>query len=499
MKKRIVLALLILTGVLLFKSQPVRAEEEGLDVVLVIDASYSMAFHDPDKSVYDAIRTVAEMSLGSSDRIGYVLYNDSIVKDRELTGVTTQQEIEGWMQEVNGVTSVKGTDVGLGLKTAQRMLKAGNTKKDHGMILLISDGDTESDTANPNRTQEAVNADVESVLKSSEAPIYFIQFSQLEYRNKEPMNQWSARTGGQSHSVQSREELLTVVTQCVNSEKERLPDTTTKATGELEEEQFTLSIPVQHSDDQQVKELVVTMTSESLIKEVIYEETTDMTIQQNDNQVIVTITNPKKESYLLKYQTENNQPVSTSTYTKMADLPKTNTAASPSSKTLIRILLWGVGLLIAGSVIGLVLGLFKRKTVPLLPTKEAEDRDYFTDSLEGCFVETPNGQDIPIQNWPASLFQSHSPITMYELLTGMDIDADLSSAKRISFRIGKQNTLQMKLKSGVKGLQQAQNVPAGTWVTLSVNQGAYLILKENELELDIHIRKKSHRGGIVLG
>ncbi|MBL1230530.1 VWA domain-containing protein [Enterococcus sp. BWB1-3] len=499
MKKKFVLLVILLLGGLFVNNQSADAsEKEGLDVVVVIDASYSMAFHDPEKNVYDAIRTVSEASLGSENRVGYVLYNDSIVKDKELTTVSSRDEIESWVQDAKSVTPVKGTDVGLGLKTAQRMLKAANPKADYGMILVISDGDTESDTSNPNRTQEAVNADVEAVLHNSEVPIYFIQYSQQEYRNREPMNQWSSRTGGQSHSVQHREELLSVVAQCFKHEEKRMNEAVTAEKALKKEEQFTLSIPVKHTADKQVKKLIVTMTSESFIKEVVYDETNELSVQENGNQVIVTIKNPKKENYVLKYKTENNQQATTSTYTKMTDLPKEKDKKK-TVKTINQIMYLAAGVILLGGIIIVMFGFFNKKKILVPIQTVVPEKHFFSDSLEGCFIKTPDDQEIPIQNWPGSLFQNSQTITLYELFAGTDINLELSLMKKVYFRVGKQNTLQMKLKSGVSGIQNGQPISTGTWAVLSIQQGAYLIFKEDELELDIHIRKKSGRGEMILG
>ncbi|MCB5954249.1 vWA domain-containing protein [Enterococcus sp. CWB-B31] len=483
MKKiKILLVITFLSSLFSCSSLSYAEEKSGQDILFVVDISYSMAAHDPGKHVFEAVQTMASISSKENDRMGYILYNDSIVKDQQLTKIQGEGMLAQWQNVFAGITPIKGTDVGLGLKTAQRIMKISQARKDRSMIILLSDGDTEADSGNPNRLQEDIDRDVRNALDALESPLYIIQYSELEYRNKEPMNQWAEQTGGQSYTAQNQQELKQIVTDIYNHQ------TTVSAKIDQENEKkqketFTFIVPVPADELEKIEQITVTMNAEKAIENLTYEENEKTLVENKENQVVITLYQPIHDDYTFSYQTAANKPAKISTDIKMAETAKKSTKTKKNDIVFYSFI-GGLILLITG---GIAFILFRRKNQ--LFDKNADY--FFADALEGCFTKTPNQEDIPIQNWSANIFQRQKTVTLYDLLYEETIREQMPVSRKVQFKVGKENTLKMRIKGKVKGIQQGREIPKGVWVTLSVRQGAYLIFKEDELELDIHIRKKS--------
>ena len=56
------------------------------------------------------------------------------------------------MRELQATTFVHGTDVGLGMGRAKEMLAADNYREGFTAMIILSDGDTVLEVANPRRT-----------------------------------------------------------------------------------------------------------------------------------------------------------------------------------------------------------------------------------------------------------------------------------------------------------------------------------------------------------
>ncbi|GAB2022996.1 hypothetical protein RyT2_20700 [Pseudolactococcus yaeyamensis] len=487
MKKVKKILYLLSLGLLFCFATSVKASEEiGQDVMLVVDASYSMQSNDPNHNIYDAIQYIASISVGNNNRFGYVLYNDSIIRDQGLQKVTNQSEIDGLINSLKTIEPIKGTDVGLGLKTGQRLLNLGGNKDNHTMMIVLSDGDVETDATNPNRSQQAVEDDFNQVVDTAGIPIYVIQYSEVEHRDKAPMNTWSDRTGAKHYTAENRDQLLAAIMDIYSHQtKMSFEKDSLKSEKSKESTTYTLTIPTKKTETKRVKEIIVTMQADSAIKEMGYNSEDGLTVKESNHQAIIKITNPKKESYQLTYKTESNHPVITTTLTKMTDIPK------PKPKVNWWLLL---GLLVGGIGIGVIFGILvmNKKKVVTNPEIASEPVNYFfTDSLECCFIKTPDEEEIPIQNWSATIFMRSKRMSLYDLLVDEKIREKMPDSKKVLFRVGRNNTLEMRLKGSVEGIQQGREIPTGVWTTLSLQKSAYLIFIADVLELEVHIRKTS--------
>lgn len=464
----------------LLPSMSYASEEEGQDILFLIDSSYSMVTNDPHKTVYQALQTMGAISVESNNRIGYVLYNDSIIQDSNLVSINDLGIIDDWVNQFQGITPFKGTDVGLGLKTAQRILEVSEARENHTMIIWLSDGDTEYDVTNPNRSQPNVDQDAQEALAAIDYPIYTIQYSEVEVRDKSPMKDWAAESGGKNYSVQNAAGLQDAITDLYSVQANLSAERDSLASETQDNETFTLTIPVPTSETQQVKEMLITMNSPGTISNILYDEGEELSIERSGNQVVVRLNNPKQENYTISYQTETNEPVTTTTLTEMEDIPE--------EEPVGLYVLIGLGSIVVIAVGGIIMWtlLKKKKTEDYVKVQDY----YFVDALEGFFTKTPNDEELPIQNWPATIFQKQKTISLYELLQDTTIQEQMPDAKKVQFQVGKENSLKMRIKGSIKGIQQGRDIPKGVWINLSIQKGAYLIFDEDELEMEFHIRKK---------
>jgi len=205
MKRKIALLLIALLLVLSIQAGARNTEfAPGVDIMFVIDSSFSMGINDPDGMVFEAVKYVAALSEGTQNRIGFVIFTCSIVVEQGLRKVYDSEEIKEVMRELQAAPFVHGTDVGLGVGRAKELLMADNYREGFTAMIILSDGDTVLEVENPRRTQEEVEEEWEYVLNNVSYPVFTIQYSELGdfitdgYRHSGVMDDWGPRTGGRN-------------------------------------------------------------------------------------------------------------------------------------------------------------------------------------------------------------------------------------------------------------------------------------------------------------
>lgn len=405
MKK--LLQVLFACCLLIFLFQPAKivqasTADAGQDFIFVIDGSYSMNTNDPQKHIFELMRSMSSLSEGTANRIGYVIYNDSIIKDQELKKIANEQETAQMLAGVTSLTRIKGTDIGLGMKTANRILKESDYEPSHTAMIVLSDGDVEVDAANPNRTQQDADKDVQAVVENADYPIYTVQYSEVARQNQAPMNTWGAKTGGANYSATTVQEL-----------SQRATD--------------------------------------------IYNRQAKMSLTE------------KKEKQVV-------QP-------KMIQKKATQEKAG-----------FPVWLIIAASI--LILAVICYYIWRFIKRAQAKKRStYFHDALEGYFMKTPTGEDIPIQNWNASMFHDQSKVTLFDLLQSNPMQTYMQASKHVKISISTHNHLEITNKSAdIEVIQNGQPVAKKKPCRLKSSESLYLIFHESGVEIELRIRKASYKG-----
>ena len=324
MKKFI--AIIFTAGIILTSVLLVTADEEstdGVDIMLLIDKSTSMGEHDPHLETLAATRHILNLSLGTGNRVGYVVYNDTIIAYQGLQTIETVEEIDHIMSRLSAIQISRATDVGLALQKARRQLIFDGYRHGRTAMILLSDGDYELITMhyNPNRSQFHVSADVEDVLTTVSYPIFTIQYSVLEYPNQAPQREWGQRTGGANFNVMTPAEMIDAVNEVYQLIIERAEPYIRQQLYEanrLHEHQLMIQIPSTQTKRSELVE--VTLIGNGLIQEVITPMGHEYIIANLvDGNYIITITNPIQESYTLYYLTVSEEPFATNTHVHLVD------------------------------------------------------------------------------------------------------------------------------------------------------------------------------------
>jgi len=221
MKRKIALLLTILILILPIQAGAATTEfAPGVDIMFVIDSSFSMGINDPDGMVFEAVKYVAELSEGTQNRIGFVIFTCSIVVEQGLRKVYDAQEIQELMRELQAAPFVHGTDVGMGMGRAKELLIEDNYREGFTAMIILSDGDTVLEVNNPRRSQAEVEEEWEYVLENVSFPIFTIQYSELGdsitdgYRHSGEKDDWGPRTGGRNfdatHPLQLMEAISSI-------------------------------------------------------------------------------------------------------------------------------------------------------------------------------------------------------------------------------------------------------------------------------------------------
>jgi|GEM_PF-2736122 len=473
-KRIITLTTLVIASFWYFPLQAAAELIPGQDVMILLDTSFTMTVHDPNREIYEAINYLALLSEDTQNRLGYLVYSDTIVTQRPLQRVHDPVELYEEVEDLKALQPIRATDVGLALQVAHTHLLAENYREGNTALILISDGQTDLITAIPNRTQEEVDQDIEAVLSEVNYPIFTIQYSEVEVRNESPMNQWDKETGGANFSAGSREELIAIL-------HDLYQDLTGLSSGEevqtqsLDGEAFNLIVPIPETETQRAEEVQVTLMGSDVIQDIILPQTdTQIEVTTIGRQSIITITDPTADQYEISYLTTTGQPLQSTTLTRMVDKE-----ASAISWLFIGQVIFGLV-----GVTGLALGLYvfiKRR-----------NKQVFVGRLECYFMETPRQTvEIPIQSWTASVLQKEQKISLYDLLKNVPLREMMPEARRLWIEVRDSNTLIIRNQEGVECFKNGQDITHEKTIVLPIGSGTYLIFRKGTIELELRVRKGS--------
>lgn len=166
--------------------EPSNLSAQGYDVVFCIDNSGSIW---SQQSIRDnALRSIANLAVGSDIRIGGVYFGDTVCKTQGLTSMSdkdgSQQILSGFLNTTDQDPNNKATNIGNALEAAVGLFENQNVDRNR-IVILFSDGINENEagsaeykTAADNKTAEQVE-----ILESKGIPIYCVYLQKV--RNDE--------------------------------------------------------------------------------------------------------------------------------------------------------------------------------------------------------------------------------------------------------------------------------------------------------------------------
>lgn len=190
-------------------AQEVISEDPAIDIIFVIDCSGSMKANDPTKMGLNMVQAFIDTVQTDNIQIGYVAYNEDIISFLTPASIVEADAREKLKEEIGSIKYFGDTDIGLGVSYACELLSAAGNQRQ--MIVLISDGETDLPQSN-SRTVEQSNRELEQCVSQcaeENIPIHTVAFGQYD-GNRALLEEIASKTGAESCSVQSSENLIEV-------------------------------------------------------------------------------------------------------------------------------------------------------------------------------------------------------------------------------------------------------------------------------------------------
>jgi Mg-chelatase subunit ChlD len=111
----------------------------------------------------------------------------------------------------------------------------------------------------------------------------------------------------------------------------------------------------------------------------------------------------------------------------------------------------------------------------------------FTGRLEGLFLATASGEDIPVKSWPLTSFSSRR-VTLAELFHTLPVYEPLPEAERIVFSAGKQGRLLVKHDTRCAVQHGKQPVLPGKKAALGYNEKLYITFEDGVTEIELRYK-----------
>ncbi|MCL1989423.1 MAG: VWA domain-containing protein [Defluviitaleaceae bacterium] len=479
MKHLIKMMLIMLLAVMSVMPTVARAEvaDEGADLMIVIDKSTSMGEHDPHIEVLAATEQLLHLSLGTANRVGFVVYNHEILAYQSLERMTTLDQIDAIMTQLRGLLISGWTDVGLALQTARQQLEQDGYRLGRTAMIFLSDGDYTLDDGHPvpNRTQADVMADVEAVLTTISYPIFNIQYSVLLYLDLAPKNEWGPRTGGVNLNATTPGEMTAAVNQVYRLIMEMVDENEPLPTEPiLYEHQLIIDIP-QTVDEADEVIVEVTLIGEGLVESIIIPDAYDhITIRPVGTHYVITVTNPQQDVYVLSYLAFSEEALEVRLTRHLINIPAIIRALNPIAL--------GVSILLTVGILVLLVSRIRKKRIikKAYPTLKSK--------LECYFMELPTGtKPIPIQSWSATVLAAHPQTSLYQLLKNMPIRMKMTAAKNIFISIQADNSFLITHQADIVCYKDGRAI-SDQKITLKSGQGLYVVFHKGTLEIELRAK-----------
>lgn len=212
-----VLLYLFLSSNLVFAQPGRESDTNRFNVVIILDASNSMNYTDPDGLRYEAVRQFSDLLAESGNYLGGVVFSNHVEAKQNPLPVRTQADKESVidiLQSVvsDGVTETMGyTNIGEALQISVDMLCSDGNSDLPSVIVFLSDGNTEMMT--DEEQAESLGQKAEAIQKAREQNIgiYSVCLNANNKADIGEMKQISDATGGTFQEVAEAEDLQDVL------------------------------------------------------------------------------------------------------------------------------------------------------------------------------------------------------------------------------------------------------------------------------------------------
>ena len=188
--------------------------DEGCDVVFVLDVSGSMLETDKNRVSIEIIKMMTDLLSNGDSLVGFIAYNDTIAYSHKLIQVKDNRSRKKIKNYINKVIFSGETDIGLGLLKAVDMQCKSNSSNKNKIVCLLSDGKTDLAKSHTGRTENDSWQDVENSIKlatENNITIYTIGLNNNFNENVDYLQTISKQTGGESFVASSPFQLIEII------------------------------------------------------------------------------------------------------------------------------------------------------------------------------------------------------------------------------------------------------------------------------------------------
>lgn len=248
----IVLFLQILIGPVIEGVENNAVQQPYYQILFVIDSSNSMNYQDKNKLVQETVKMFIDGSHSTKTDIGFVTYNDHILKTYPLTSMkesTARQDIKA---EIDRIERYGNTDIGMAIDYGMDMLIKNKKQKSKPVMVLLSDGETDLTYSNTGRTYADSKINEKAAYEKAKelgCPIYSIGLSKDGTLNTSYLTEIAKTTGGKKYAIKDSFELLELFN-TLFQDITRTPvvqEKVVKGTGN--KQTFTLEVPYYYTNE----------------------------------------------------------------------------------------------------------------------------------------------------------------------------------------------------------------------------------------------------------
>ena len=176
------------------------------NVVIVMDASGSMADTDPNGYRFEAVSQFVNLLTETGNNVGAVVFSTSIKASQDVSEMNGRQKKDGVIKLISGVSPTGWTNIGEALDAAVKMLDDGDPELP-SVILFLSDGNTELSTNEKLELSLEQKANAIQEAREKGAVIYSVCLNADKSADVSEMKQISDATGGVFEEVSSADDL----------------------------------------------------------------------------------------------------------------------------------------------------------------------------------------------------------------------------------------------------------------------------------------------------
>ena len=140
-------------------------------------------------------------------------------------------------------------------------------------------------------------------------------------------------------------------------------------------------------------------------------------------------------------------------------------------------------------IIFLLLLFIKGKEKPTATAPEPSATKFRGARLEGYFLDTLSGNEIPVLNWSAGYIENKSIISLGSLFNALRVEENLSESEKIYFEAGNNNTLVFHHDTQCIVSMGRRDIPPCKKVVLNYDDRIYIVFEDHVTEIEVRYKR----------